>query len=187
MQAFVLAAFTAMPIALINGFSPLFERVIVFTAEPFPIFVSVSVLLFLLVRRLPGQDALAPLKHIARRVQDVGVVSFAAVATWIASVVLKNYYQVLRPAVADMQIQALFVQTDFGFPSGHTAVFTALAIMLFFVSRRAGILASVAALLIACARVLSGVHTPLDIFGGFLLGFSISILIGYGVSKLTRS
>ena len=185
MQPFLTAALTTMPIAIINAFSPLMAKAVVFTARPFPIVVLVIAGLFLLFRKLPNTNALSALSHISHKALDVGVVIFSVCVTLLAAVGLKNYYKIVRPSVFDLNLHALIQQSDFGFPSGHAAVFASLAVALFFTSRKAGILASVAALIIAAARVLSGVHTPLDILGGFLLGISVSLITGFIIEHIT--
>lgn len=46
----------------------------------------------------------------------------------------------------------------------------ACAVGLLIASRRLGVIAAVAALLMASARVYAGAHYPLDVFAGLLLG-----------------
>ncbi len=176
---------TSMPVVVINAFSPLMAKVVVFSASVFPILVLAAAGLFLLARRLPNANAFSALSHISHKALDIGVTLFSVGATLIAAVGLKNHYQIVRPSVFDLGLHALIRQSDFGFPSGHAAVFAALAVALFFISRRAGALAGVAALVIGAARVLSGVHTPLDVLGGFLLGSAISLIAGFVVEHIT--
>ncbi|MFE9453682.1 phosphatase PAP2 family protein [Streptomyces sp. NPDC006739] len=59
---------------------------------------------------------------------------------------------------------------DWAFPSNHTAIATASAVALFFVSRRLGVIASVAALAMGASRVWVGVHYPHDVVAGALVG-----------------
>ncbi len=65
------------------------------------------------------------------------------------------------------------------FPSDHAALFFALALSIFFVSRRAGLAALFYAFAIVCApRVYMGFHYPTDILAG--------ALIGVGAASLTQ-
>ena len=60
--------------------------------------------------------------------------------------------------------------TDFSFPSDHATVAGAVAAGLFLANRRWGIVAIVAALLMAVTRVYVGAHYPADVVAGLALG-----------------
>lgn len=59
---------------------------------------------------------------------------------------------------------------SYSFPSGHAAVFFAVGMILFYIRRRLGVWFLVLAGLIGIARVFVGVHWPLDIVAGALVG-----------------
>ncbi len=59
---------------------------------------------------------------------------------------------------------------DGGFPSDHSTAAGAVAVGLLLANRRLGIGASVAAILVALARVYVGVHYPGDVAAGLALG-----------------
>lgn len=60
------------------------------------------------------------------------------------------------------------------FPSDHAGMFSALAVLMFFVSRSAGILASLyAALFIFLPRLYLGNHYPTDILAGIFIGAAV--------------
>ena len=74
--------------------------------------------------------------------------------------------------------------SDYGFPSGHASFYSALAVSVFFIDRRAGKFAGLLALVVGAARILAGVHTPLDILGGFILGTLTAVVIDFIAKKL---
>lgn len=63
------------------------------------------------------------------------------------------------------------------FPSGHAALYFALAFAVWHFNRRWGYWFLLGAALIGVARVLVGVHWPLDILGGALLGLLSAIVV----------
>jgi undecaprenyl-diphosphatase len=67
---------------------------------------------------------------------------------------------------------------DPSFPSDHAVAVGAVAAGLFLVSRRLGLLAAAAAVLMAACRVYVGAHYPHDVIAGLLLGAAIAV-VGY--------
>ena len=66
--------------------------------------------------------------------------------------------------------------SDFSFPSDHAVMAGAAAAGLWLVSRRLGVIAVVAALVMAFARVYIAAHYPWDVVGGLVLGAAVSLL-----------
>ena len=180
----MLSLLSDMPVSFTNSLSGIDARIVVFCAVVLPIVVLFAVAVYLLFRPLPHDKLLSPFYAIARRAQDLGVVVFSVVTAYLLDGALKNYYHVLRPSVFNLDLHALIVETDFGFPSGHATCFAALAVALMFINRKAGLWASLAALVIGVARVMAGVHTPGDILGGYLLGASVSLIIGFVIEHI---
>jgi membrane-associated phospholipid phosphatase len=83
----------------------------------------------------------------------------------------KFIYPTPRPFVT-LDITPLFYTFNHfsSLPSSHTAFYTALSVSAYFCRRRLGVLAIIAALAIGMARIASGVHWPIDILAGLLVG-----------------
>jgi undecaprenyl-diphosphatase len=77
--------------------------------------------------------------------------------------------------------------TDPSFPSDHSVMAGAVAAGVLLVSRRLGLLAVVAALLMAFSRVYIAAHYPHDVAAGLVLGAVVS-LVGFRLMRgvLTR-
>jgi len=74
------------------------------------------------------------------------------------------------------------------FPSDHTTVTAGIAFAFLFFTRfkKTGVLILLAACVIGFARVFVGIHYPLDILGGLVVGL-IGAVIAYGITKFIPS
>ena len=72
--------------------------------------------------------------------------------------------------------------TDPSFPSDHATMAGAVTVGLLLVSRRLGVLAGIASLVMAFARVYVGAHYPQDVAAGLLLGALITT-VGYLLAR----
>lgn len=98
---------------------------------------------------------------------------------WLAANGLKMIFRTPRPfLVTELDITPIFFYGGINaFPSGHAALFMALAVTTWFHDRAAGVLVMFCALLIGVARVMAGVHFPIDIIGGYCIGVFLSLAI----------
>lgn len=138
------------------------DKAVVFTALYLPFIVPVLAFLYLIVYRKPLRDF-------------IFVFLTAGVAVAISKI-LKIIIQAPRPQFALENVVSLFEKTTYAFPSDHATFFMALALAIFFVHKKAGLVFLVLALLIGIARIVVGVHFPVDILGGFALGALVAYL-----------
>ena len=160
----------------------LLDKLIVFFAVYFPFIVVILAGLFLLFH-LPAQaghevlKAENPFRVFLEKKKEILVVFFSSFLAYFLSSILKFLFHTARPFLALPNISSLFSESSFAFPSGHSAFFAALAFSIFFLHKRAGYIFMFFALLIGLARIMAGVHFPIDILGGFVLGALVAYFV----------
>lgn len=73
---------------------------------------------------------------------------------------------------------------DASFPSDHATMAGAVAVGLFFVQRRLGVIAAVLALLMAATRVYVGAHFPGDVLAGLAFGGLVAAAVQLAAPRL---
>ncbi len=91
--------------------------------------------------------------------------------------IIRYFYFVSRPFVNNNVFQLIFHETSGSFPSGHAAFFFALAMAVYFFKKKWSIVFFAGAILIGLARIIAGVHWPLDILGGAVIGVISFVLV----------
>ena len=132
------------------------DWLIVFAAAYFPFVVAILAFWYLLFHR--------------KSLRQFVLVFLTAGIAAIISKFLKILINTPRPEFILPDVQALFAKTSYAFPSDHATFFMALAFAIFFLHKKAGYVFMLFALLIGLARIAAGVHFPIDILGGFILG-----------------
>lgn len=144
------------------GQSPVLDSVIVFAARALPwILIAIVVVYFVFLHR-----------HLVR----LAMVAFTTLFSILASDLLKNaIFRHPRPfaALPDV-IQLIQISPYDSFPSGHATAFAALATGMFIYDKRLGSFFILGALVVGAARVAAGIHYPIDILTGYLIGFAIT-------------
>jgi undecaprenyl-diphosphatase len=126
---------------------------------------------------------------VVRRQSWIVVMTVLAVAVAdLASRGLKAVFDVERPNVRYAEPKPLVpAPHDAAFPSGHAATSFAAATILTVAAPRLGPLWLVLALAVGFSRVYVGVHYPLDIVGGAVLGVAVATALLRRVRVRLRS
>ncbi len=143
--------------------SAFFDNIVIFTAVYFPYIVILLAGLFLFLYR--------------KNWREFFLVFFSGFLAYFLAVILKILFHTSRPFEALSNVYSLFPETGLSFPSSHATFFSALAVSLFFYHKKAGYVFMFFALLIGLSRIVAGVHFPIDIFGGFILGIGVAYFL----------
>lgn len=164
------------------GKSDFFDWLVVFCAE-YLAYVLVVIFLAILIFS----------KKTSR--EKIKIFIFTVVSIFLSRIIItetvRYFYRVSRPFVNNTVHQLIFHEISGSFPSGHTAFFFALAmaVHLFYKSQTFGksegltFVFFTGAILMGLARVITGVHWPLDILGGAIAG----ILSSWAVYQFFKS
>lgn len=112
-------------------------------------------------------------------IQESFIIGMSVFSAWLVSFIIKIIAHVPRPFITYPDIVTLIAHepTYDSFPSGHSTIFFGLATAIYLYDKRVGCLFYISAFLIAISRVIAGVHYPIDIIIGAIIGIGISYII----------
>ncbi len=152
--------------------SAFFDDMVVFFAVYFPYLVVLLAGIFFVFYR--------------KNWREFFVVFFTGGLAIVFDLILKYLIHASRPFLSLPNIYPLFPEAGYAFPSGHAAVFSAIAFAIYFKHKKAGFVFMFFAFLIGLARIVAGVHFPIDILGGFILGALVALFVNK-ISNLRKS
>jgi len=162
-----------------------FDNLIVFCAQILPFFLIAILLIYHLGRlqfsRSKNSWRDEPLwKEVFRK---IFIMLGSTFLIWGFSQIINYFYYSPRPFLILENINLLFTHgSGDSFPSGHATFFFTLAFMSYYYSPKwLYKLLLGGAIIVSFARVISGVHWPLDILGALILS-SIGVFV---IRKIT--
>ncbi len=130
-------------------------------------------ILFLIILFLKGKN---------RRGIIVALIS-AIIARFVFVEAIRYFVYSPRPFLVLENIHQLVGHDmESSFPSGHASFFFALAMSVYFFNKKTGLAFLILAGLISIARIFVGIHWPLDILAGAVLG----VLTSFGFRRLIK-
>ncbi len=110
--------------------------------------------------------------------RDLFVVLVSAITAYALVKIAKEFLPSPRPFEVLTHANILYEHGGGdSFPSGHATFYSALAAALYFYHKKIAIWYAIGALLIGLSRIAVGIHWPVDILAGYILGG----IIGGGV------
>ncbi|MBE5931967.1 MAG: phosphatase PAP2 family protein [Lachnospiraceae bacterium] len=132
--------------------------------------------------------ALAVVLLVIGKTRKVGAMSVLSLIITFVTVNLgiKNIVARTRPyEVIDGLVNLVEKQSDFSFPSGHSAhAFAVGVVLLVMLPRKFGVPIFIISILMAYSRLYIGVHYPTDVIAGVLLGTIIAFISMFIVNKI---
>ena len=153
-----------------------FDQVVLFTAEYLGWILLVGMIAFIATHRHNKKEG----------IKNILVILSSAVLAWIIATLMKINIISPRPFEMLDNVNLIFKHGSLdSFPSGHATFFSALGVTIFFYHKWFGALYIAGALLIGVARVIAGIHFPIDILVGYAIGGVIGWL-SYSVYHLVH-
>lgn len=151
-----------------TGISVFFDKVIIFSAETLGIILLVGLVVFLFSH-----------EHDKRQgFHNIVIILGTAFIAWVATEVINSIYPSPRPFIVLNDVNSLINHGGMdSFPSGHATFFSAIATSLYFYHKKIAVFYALGALVVGVARVVAGVHWPIDIFAGYVIGAVVAFFI----------
>lgn len=146
------------------GQSPFSDNLIMFFAEWLPyLMVAFALGIFLLWRDEKTKKTGALL----------GALAAVAISRGVITEGIRFFYHHPRPAAVLEGVKTLLEEKSFSFPSGHGSFFFALSAVIYSYDKRLGIVFFCLSALMGISRISAGVHYPLDILAGAIIGAAV--------------
>ena len=160
-------------------FDPWFDNLVTFFAASLGQILIIFAVFFVLFHKYWHEEENLSKKEIIKIwIKESFVFLASAAAAWLITFFIKDALHIQRPFLALADANLLFEHGggEDSFPSGHATFFAALSMAIFFYHRRVGWIYFLCTFLISLSRVIAGLHFPLDILAGWVIGIASAIL-----------
>lgn len=159
------------------GKNEFFDGVVIFSAEWLPWILVFGLVVFLFVHSHKRVMSLSDIFSSWKlRIKELAMIIFSAFFALVLAEAVKYFYASPRPFEVLSNINLLFSHGGGdSFPSGHATFFAALAAAVFSYHKKLGIMYIIGAVIIGFGRIIAGIHFPIDILAGFILGGAIGL------------
>ncbi len=160
---------------IINDFAgknAILDKVGVFCAEYLPYIIGVGALIFALYWFVKSKSWKVVWQALLAIILSRGIITEAIRFLWHRP----------RPFVSHFVNSLLNHDASGSFPSGHTTLLFALSSAIYFWNKKIGWLFFILSFLACFARIFVGVHYPLDILGGIVIG----VFSGWLINKISK-
>ncbi len=100
----------------------------------------------------------------------------SSLSAWVVARGLKMLFQINRPFI-EYNITPLFEETGYSFPSEHMAVLSAFSFVVYGFNKKIGIGLFIFTVIVGISRMVIGVHYPIDVITGIVVGVGIAYFI----------
>ncbi|HEX7468385.1 MAG TPA: undecaprenyl-diphosphatase [Methanobacterium sp.] len=149
------------------GINPVIDALTIFAAQYMPVIIILALAILWIVKGNSTRDLIL-----------YGI--YASIIGLVINYLIGLVYFHPRPFMIGLGTQMFQYPAETSFPSDHTTFMVSIALMLFYFkeTRVYGVILLILGLIGGLARVMSGVHFPLDILGSIVVSI-ISTLIIY--------
>jgi undecaprenyl-diphosphatase len=119
-----------------------------------------------------------------RKVYSLALMFFAGGGAWVSASVLKKIFVIQRPYLTLENILPVIEIPSFSFPSGHAASMAGLAVAVYALNPKWGVILFAMAILTGLSRIVLGVHYPSDVLAGWILGAGVGVLVVFLFNKI---
>ena len=140
-------------------------------------YVIVAVLVYLLIFKSSARN---------KAMVIISLIS-AVISRGLVTTLIRIIYPHPRPFAVLADVKQLIPESGSSFPSGHAAFFFALSAVVYVYNKKLGVIFIVISAVMGLARIFTGVHWPLDIAGGILVGLATGLSVNRYANKFLKT